>query len=96
METTFVVARATPAANLDRLEGSMSEFQLRFMESGGRTGSPESVPIDASSAQEALSIAKERIGKGTAELLQGDRHLARIRNAGTVDAPLWQIDRSPA
>lgn len=70
----------------------MNEYQLRFLQRGGVNGASELVPIDASSAQEALSIAQQRIGKGTAELLHGERRLARIRNAGTPEAPIWQID----
>ena len=70
----------------------MSGFQLRFMERGGEYIPHDSVPIDASSPQEALAIAQEKIGNRTAELLHGERRLARIRNNGTPEAPIWQID----
>lgn len=70
----------------------MSGFQLRFMPINGNETAHDTVPIEAGSPQEALKLAQERIGNRTAELLDGDRRLARIKNNGTAEAPIWHID----
>lgn len=70
----------------------MAQYHIKLLDKSSTGEGGTALPIDAGSPNDALNIAQEKIGSGSAELWEGDRRLARLRNQGSRDNPVWIVD----
>jgi hypothetical protein len=70
----------------------MSNYQVRVVSPSGGSDDGIFFELEAKTRYEALMLAQQKCGSRPSELWQGDRRLARIRNVGSRDTPVWQVE----
>lgn len=66
----------------------MQRYQLQI----DRDGAAETVNLDVPNLVTALIVADINISSGAAQILDGERVVARIEKRGEGDSPYWVVD----